>query len=148
MTRYLVDTNVFLYARGTEHVYREPCRTILSAAGTARVELVASVELVQEFAHVLLCRGVVRSEALDQAEEVRAQCDVRDFDRHVLAEALRLLRQHAGLGVRDAVHAATAVVSGVPGVLSADLAFNVIDGVHRVDPLALADELRAAAQPE
>lgn len=141
MRRCLVDTNVFLYARGREHEYREPCRTVLTAARTGRVGLIASVELVQEFAHVLLRRGVPRADALDQAEEVRAQCDLRAFDGRVLAEAMRMLRPHPGLAVRDAVHAATAVLSGVQEVLSTDQAFDALDDVRRLDPLVLADWL-------
>lgn len=141
MRRCLVDTNVFLYARGREHEYREPCRTILTGARTGRVGLIASVELVQEFAHVLLRRGVPRADALDQAEEVRAQCDVRAFDDRVLAEAMRMLRPHSGLDVRDAVHAATAVLAGVQEVLSTDRAFDALGEVRRLDPLVLAGSL-------
>lgn len=141
MTRYLVDTNVFLYARGREHEYRDPCRAILAAAGSRRIELVASVELVQEFVHVLLRRGVPRAAALDQADEVRAQCDIREFDESVLGEALRLLRQHTALDVRDAVHSATAVLADVRDVLSTDRAFDALDDVRRLDPLVLAERL-------
>ena len=137
MNRYLVDTNVFLYARGKDHRYREPCRAILQAARDRRIVLEASVELVQEFIHVLLRRGLDRASALDEANEVRSQCRrMHAFDGDVLTEALTLLRRHDELGVRDAVHAATARRAGISSVLSADIAFDAVDELTRVDPAA------------
>lgn len=143
MIRYLVDTNVFLYARGLDHPYRQPCRRVLDAVGRGQVRLDASTELVQEFVHILLRRGVIRGEAVDEADEVRRQCRVHPFDGQVLAVALGMIRQYMHLGARDAVHAATAVAIGVPQVLSADQVFDAVAEVERVDPLSAAAELPA-----
>lgn len=143
MTRYLVDTNVFLYARGSDHVYREPCRLVLEGLRRGKVQLVASTELVQEFVHVLLRRGVDRSEAVNEAHEVRRQCRMHPFDSEVLTLALELVRRYSQLGARDAVHAATAVASGIPQILSADHVFDAITEVDRVDPRHASDALAA-----
>jgi predicted nucleic acid-binding protein len=134
VNHYLVDTNVFLYARGKDHPYRDPCRAVLRAAGDRHLVLEASVEVVQEYAHILLRRGVDRSSALEEIDEVRSQCRLHAFDVAVLMHATRLLRQYEGLGVRDAVHAATAVQAGLTQVLSADHVFDVVEEVTRVDP--------------
>lgn len=136
MSRYLVDSNVFLYARGKQHPYRAPCRAVLRAAAQGHVTLEASVEVVQEFTHVLLRRGVERSSALDESDEVRSQCRLHAFDADVLVLALGLLATHDSLDVRDAVHAATAIHSGVSRILSADRVFDDVAGVTRVDPAA------------
>lgn len=141
MTIYLIDTNVFLYARGLDHPYRQPCRTVLEEAGNGRVQLVASTELVQEFVHILLRRGVPAGEAVDEAEEVRRQCKVHPFDEEVLMIALGLIRQYPKLGSRDAVHAATALLIGVPQVLSADQVLDSIAEVDRIDPITAAQLL-------
>lgn len=141
MTSYLVDTNVFLYARGKDHPYRDPCRTIVRAARQRRLQLEASVELLMEFTHVLLRRGVPRPDALLEAEDVRAQCRLHDFDAGVLAEAMRLLRGHVALAARDAVHAATAIRAEVPLVLSADRVFDEMTDLRRVDPITLSRAL-------
>lgn len=141
MKRYLVDTNVFLYARGREHPLRNACRTIVAAAARQDVMLEASVEVVQEFAHILLRRDVPREVALADAADVRSQCLLHDFDTGVLAEALRLLGAYPVLGVRDAVHAATALRAGIGAILSADVAFEALDGLERVDPRDLAAAL-------
>jgi predicted nucleic acid-binding protein len=134
VNRYLVDTNVFVYARGGDHRYRDPCRAILRAAGDGRLTLEASVELVQEFAHLLLRRGFRPAAVLDEVEEVRSQCRLHAFDIEVLGHATTLLRRHPSLGVRDAVHAATAIRAGLASILSADRIFDSIDGVTRIDP--------------
>lgn len=134
MNRYLVDTNVFVYARGRDHPYRAPCRAVLEAVRDGLVVLEASVELVQEFAHLLLRHGADRRQALDEVEEVRSQCRLHAFDLSVLHETTGLLRRYPELGVRDAVHAATAVQGGLPAIVSADRVFDAVVEVQRVDP--------------
>lgn len=134
MTRVLVDTNIFLYARGRDHDYREPCRAIVRAAAAGALRLEASVEVVQEFTHVLVRRGVDRASAVAQAQEVSAQCLLHAFDEDVLALALALVAEHPALGMRDAVHAATALGADLMQVVSTDRAFDGIEGFARVDP--------------
>lgn len=45
-------------------------------------------------------------------------------------------RTYPALGVRDAVHAATALRAGLSSIVSADLAFDTIEEVLRIDPAA------------
>ncbi len=136
MTRYLLDTNVFVYARGRDHPYREPCRSVLRAGRDGRIRVEASVEVVQEFTHLLLRRTDDREQALAEAAEVRDQCQLHPFDGQVLQRALRLLQQHTDLGVRDAVHAATALHAGIGRIISVDRAFDAVADLDRVDPAA------------
>lgn len=135
MSRYVVDTNVFVYARGTDHPYREPCRNVLRAALRGHVILEASVEVVQEFAHLLLRRGIDRSSALAEIAEVRALCHLHPFGDDVLDRATDLLGRYDHLGVRDAVHAATALSVGVGRLLSTDRVFDEVHEVVRSDPM-------------
>lgn len=145
MNRYLADTNIFVYARGTEHRYREPCRAALLAAGDGLIVLEASIELVQEFAHILLRRGARRTDSLAEVDEVRAQCRLHAFDREILAICLDLLERYPQLGVRDAVHAATAVRHDIGRILSTDQVFDEVREIDRIDPIdamAAIDALR------
>lgn len=137
VNRYLVDTNVFLYARGKDHPYRAPCRAVLRVARDKKLVLEGSIEVVQEFSYVLLQRGLDRSSALEEADEVRSQCrQLHAFDIDVLAQAIILLRTYEQLGVRDAIHGATAMRAGLTSILSADSVFDALDEVNRVDPAA------------
>ncbi|MPZ52948.1 MAG: PIN domain-containing protein [Acidimicrobiia bacterium] len=134
MTRYLLDTNILLYARGGEHPYRDPCRATLLASRDGRLSLEASVEVVQEYAHVLLRRGDDRATILDEVDEVRAMLRLLEFDTDVLTVTTELLWSYADLGVRDAVHAATAIEADIDRVLSTDRVFDLVHEVNRVDP--------------
>lgn len=140
--RLLVDTNVFLYARGSDHPYREPCRRLLDAVARGQLRLDASTELIQEFLHVLLRRGIPRDQALEEAGEVRRLCRVTAFDNQVLTTAIAMIRKYPALGARDTVHAATAVVGGISKILSADQVFDGLDEVERVDPLGILELLK------
>lgn len=136
MTRHLVDTNIFVYARGTDHPYRSACRAILAAARDGKLTLEASVEVVQEFTHLLLRRGFDRTAALAEAIEVRSQCRLHAFDEEVLELAVQLLADHVELGVRDAVHAATALRAGLGAIVSTDRVFDEVAGIRRIDPIS------------
>jgi predicted nucleic acid-binding protein len=89
---------------------------------------------VQEFAYVLVRRGVDRSSAVAQAQEVRVQCLLHTFDEDILAHALALVAEHSTLGMRDAVHAATALGADLVQVVSTDRVFDRVEGITRVDP--------------
>lgn len=134
MSEHLVDTNVFVYARGGSHPYRDPCRRVLRAVADGAVTLHASVVLVQEFAHLLLRRASDREHALTEVEEARSVCRLHDFDAAVWEGATELLHRYPRLGVRDAVHAATALSTGLETVLSTDRVFDGVEELTRVDP--------------
>lgn len=134
MTRFLYDTSVFVYARGSEHEYREPCRAIVRLAERGLLAGEASVELVQEYAYLLRRRGVSGQQVWKQSRDVMSLATLHEFGEEDLQRALSLLATHPALGARDAVHAATALSRGIPVVVSADRAFDEVGGLERVDP--------------
>jgi len=140
LTRLLVDTAVFVYADGGEHRYREPCRRIIGLVAAGDLELEASVELVQEFAHVQLRSGRERAVVLARARRVADLCMLHPADVRDGRMMLRLLAEHDRLMPRDALFAATALNRGIDGILSPDRDFDGIAGLERVDPLQLASE--------
>lgn len=135
MRRFLYDTAVFLYAVGSDHPLREPCREIVALARHGELAGEASVEVIQEFAHVRMRRGGDRQEALTLTRAVADLCELHDFDRRDLPLVMTLLEQHEALGVRDAVHAATALGAGIDAILSPDTDFDAVPGLDRIDPL-------------
>ncbi len=132
--RFLYDASVFVYARGAEHEYREPCRAVVRLAGQGVLAGEASVELVQEYAHILRRRGLGGADVREQARDVAALCRLHDFAEEDLRLALNLVATHQKLRVRDAVHAATALRRGISIILSADQDFDDIAGLERLDP--------------
>ena len=134
MSAFLFDTTVFLYAVGSDHPYREPCRHVVALATDGALEGHASVELVHEFAHVRLRRTGDHELALADARDVAALCRLHDFERRDLDLALELGGRHRLRDFRDAVFAATAFNRGMATILSADRDFETIDGLRRIDP--------------
>lgn len=134
MTRFLYDTAVFIYARGAEHPYREACRRLVSLAQREAPAGEASVELVQEYAHILRRRGLAGAVVREQSRDVAATCLLHDVTGDDLQLALNLVGGHAGLSVRDSVHAATALRRGIPVIVSPDRGFDGIAGLERLEP--------------
>lgn len=133
MSRALIDANVFLYALGAEHIYREPCRALVT--GLARGELAGelSVEILQEVVHVRRRRG--ERGASQRAREIIAWgLPVHSFEPEDLDAALALLDEHPDLHARDAVHAGTARNRGIDLIVSTDADFDRLPGLERIDP--------------
>lgn len=134
MTRFLFDTAVFVYARGSEHPYREPCRQIVELTGRGVLRGEASVELVGEFAHILRRQGLAPRSVAEQARQVAAICRLHALEPEDVSVALTLLVGHPRLGVRDALHVATALRRGIDLIVSSDRDLDGIPGIERVDP--------------
>ncbi len=132
MIALFLDTAVWAYALGDEHPQREPCRTLLSAAQHGDVELHASVELVQELVFHRM-RRTDRGAAVAEGRAVARGCTLHPFDQKVLAKALDLTAT-TRIGGRDAIHAATALLTGFDAVVSPDRDFAVVEGLRRLDP--------------
>ncbi|GAA5173711.1 type II toxin-antitoxin system VapC family toxin [Pseudonocardia eucalypti] len=135
MTRFLFDTAVFVYARGAEHPYREPCRQIIELTGRGILRGEASVELVGEFAHILRRRGLAPKSVAELSRQVAAMCRLHALEPEDLSTALTMLVGHPRLGVRDALHVATALRRGIGLIVSSDRDLDGIPGVERVDPV-------------
>jgi predicted nucleic acid-binding protein len=133
-----LDVNVFMYAAGTPHPYKDACVRILADVETGALTATVNVEILQEllyrYSHiklvdkgVQLCRDILKYPLtiLPVTEtDVRLAIDL--FDSH-----------HAvGLKPRDAVHAATMQNNGLSRLISADKDFELLKGITRIDPLA------------
>ncbi len=129
-----LDANVVMYAAGTEHELRGPCRRALRRIVDDDVPLVTSSEVLQEILHRYFSIG--RPDAAEEVfEATRALCsEVFGVEELDAVRALALLREHRGLSPRDAIHAAVAERMGVGSILSTDTDFDVLATIRRVDP--------------
>lgn len=134
MRRFLYDTAVFVYALGSEHPYREPCRSILREAQRGTLDGEASLELVHEFAYVRLRQSGDRGDAARWARTVAHVCRMHAVEQADIDRALILWCEHERLAVRDAIFAATALNRGIDAILSPDQDFDDIPGLQRIDP--------------
>ena len=129
----LVDTNVLLYAVGGDHPLQDPCRGLLDAQGAGRLELMTTLDVLQEFTYVRARRRPRDRTALLArlfAESLTiVETSVDDLDH-----GLELFVDHRGLDVIDAVLAAVALHHDAEALVSADRAFAHITELRHVDP--------------
>lgn len=130
----VLDTTVLVYATGSEHPLREPCRELVQAVARGEVEASTSVEVVQEFVHVR-ARRRTRADAaqlgLAFADLLAPLLPVTPAD---LQTGLRIYRDAERVGAFDAVLAAAAMAAQAEALVSADAAFAQVAGLQHVVP--------------
>ena len=130
----VLDTTVLVFASGTEHPLRAPCRTLLQAVTDERIEATTTAEVIGEFVHV-------RARRRDRADAAARGRELSRLLRPLLAPGeaelglgLQLFEEHVALGSFDAVLAATAMLAGADALVSADRAFASVPGLSWIDP--------------
>lgn len=141
----LVDTTILVYAVGTDHQLREPCRGLLEEVRHGRARACTTVEVVQEFAHVR-ARRRPRADAAARAREYALGfsplvCPGEDD----LSDGLDIFEVTASLSPFDAVLAAVALRRRW-ALASADQSFGEVDGLRHLDASSTTflDDLGAA----
>ena len=130
----VVDTTVLVYAVGVDHPLRESCRRLVEAARTRTAELTTTVEVIQEFVHVRARRrskrdAIMLGKAYAALLHPLLAVDERDF-----AAGLDLFGSSTELGPFDAVLATAAIHRDADALVSADRAFEEIEGVAYLHP--------------
>jgi uncharacterized protein len=148
----LIDTNIFMYAAGGPHTYREPCRRIVRSLGAhdnvvGDWHAVTDAELFQEIAYRYASIGKVHvGVRLQESLRVLA-LRVLPIDEHVVDAFLELQRDHAAdlaarrLSVRDVLHVAVMRAHCIQAILTADRDFDSIPNIRRLDPVELSEAL-------
>lgn len=130
----LLDTTVLVYAMGTEHPLRKPCREVLAAIGDGRLSATTTVEVVQEFAHVRARRRGRVDAATLGSQLATLLAPLISVDADDLAHGLRIFREQERLGAFDSVLAATCLRrEHITRLLSADRAFGAVHGLDYID---------------
>ncbi len=130
----VLDTTVLVYATGSAHPLREPCRTLVAAIARGDLEASTTVEVVQEFVHV-------RAKRRPRADAVGLGFACADLltpflpvGRVELQAGLQLYRDTAQLGAFDAILAAAALAVHADALVSADTAFAAVAELAHVIP--------------
>jgi hypothetical protein len=130
----LLDTTVLVYAKGQDHPLRDPCRDLIEAVASRRIDATTTVEVIQEFVHV---RARRRSRA-DAATLGRDYAELLSPLLHPTIEdlnaGLALFDRSQGLGAFDAVLVACAARAGVSAIVSADSGFAVNTEITHITP--------------
>ena len=130
-----IDANVPIYAAGRAHPLKEPCVQVLLLAAEHPQAFVTDAEVLQELLHRYLAlrlwpqgRGAFQrfSEILQERVEAVQAVDVH--------HAAGLADTHRELGARDLLHAAVMHRLGVRRIISADMGFDRLPEIERLDP--------------
>jgi predicted nucleic acid-binding protein len=130
-----LDTTVLMYAVGTEHTLRAPCRQIVQAIADGDLAGTTTVEVLQEFAHVYARRRDRASAGALAVAYATLLAPLLRPEREDLARGMALFESSSVLGAFDAVFAATVIgAPHVTALVSADRAFAAIPELAHINP--------------
>jgi predicted nucleic acid-binding protein len=130
----VLDTTVLVYAKGSSHPLRDPCRKLVAAVADGSVEATTSIEAIQEFVHVRARRRSRQDAAALGRDYAELLSPLLSVTREHLQQGLALFERVDRLGAFDAVLAAAAASSGAAALVSADTAFAGAGNVTHVVP--------------
>ena len=132
----LIDANVFIYARGAPHPYREACRRLLAEIQAGQ-EANVDTEVLQEVIYVYWYRKHLER-GLDYLDRLLVLFPAPlPVTGDIIVAARDILAAYPQLEPRDAVHAAVVLNHGLEAIISADRAFDEIAEIKRLDPLEM-----------
>ncbi len=140
----MLDVNVAMYAAGRAHPYNEPCVWVMTEITEGRLTAAIDTEIIQE---ILYRYGAMQqwpiavTLARSLLEIIPTVFPVLTADARL---AIELFDEYGPKGVtaRDALHAAVMRNNAVTQVISADLHFDLIAGITRLDPRTLFESSR------
>ncbi len=130
----LVDTNVFIYALGLPHEYKDACSRLSSELLRGQHDANIDAELLQEVLHFFWRRRHA-DEGLNILDRLLAGFpDPIAIGSAEMRVARDVFASHSNLAPRDAIHAAVVLVHRLEGIISTDRGFDTIPGITRFDP--------------
>jgi predicted nucleic acid-binding protein len=130
----VLDTTVLVYAVGTSHALREPCRRIVEGVRDQRIDATTTVEVLQEFAHVRARRHSRDDAAELTGEFLELLAPLLVVEEHQLRSGLAIYQNSKRLGAFHSVLAATAIHAGAQALVSADESFAEVGNLQHVFP--------------
>jgi hypothetical protein len=130
----VLDTTVLVYAKGTDHPLRDPCRELIAAISDGAIEATTTIEVIQEFVHVRARRRSRRDAAATGQDYAELLSPLLTVTREHLRQGLALFERVDRLGAFDAVLAAAAASSSATALVSADSAFADAEDVTHIVP--------------
>lgn len=132
-----IDTAVMMYAAGSEHALRDPCRRILDRVGRGELAAVTSVEVIQEIVHRY--RAIRRADGgIELAlRTLDLFAPVLPITHALMRRVPTLAERYPDLAARDLVHLATCIHEGIDEIVTIDRGFDLVREVRRIDPMEI-----------
>ena len=134
----LVDSNILMYAAGSDHPFKQPSVAWLERVATGEVDATVDAEVLQEILH--------RYRSIRRWSEGRRVYDlartlfpvVIPIDADVLDRSRAIMDAHSKLMARDALHAAVVAIHELDAICSYDQDFDALD-LRRIEPSSSED---------
>ena len=133
-----LDSNIFMYAAGKPHRYKNPCLHILKDVETKVLSAIINTEVLQELLYRYAHIGIPEKGLQLCLDVLKYPVRILPVAEEDMRKAIELFGQYRskGLKPRDIVHAATMKTSNITKIMSADKNFDVFDSLTRIDPLS------------
>lgn len=130
----VVDTTVLVYAVGSDHALRQPCRDLVQGILDRKIEATTTVEVIQELVHVR-SRRRGRADAADVGRDFAdLLAPLLTVSHEDLMDGMAIYARDKHLGAFDSVLAAAAIRHGASAIVSADRGFSAGLDVRHVIP--------------
>lgn len=136
MTQYLIDTNIFIYAKGKDHPLKPGCISWIKRIRDHDITAVINTEIIQEILYRFQSIKKISDGILVSKEAIEICRMILPVTQSDLTLALEILEVNSRVQTRDAFHAATMLNNGIKDILSTDSHFDLIPGIRRIDPAA------------
>lgn len=147
MTSAVLDTTVFIDARGSDESARHGAHHILNSVLNGDLQAAVSVETVQEVFHLMLRRLGDRSAAVSYSRWVASSYELIETDRPLVEAALDELAVSDSIGGVDAIILAGARRLGADAIITRDKGLGRAAGelwIDSSDPRAVSALLGSA----
>jgi len=132
--RVFLDVNIFMYAAGRPHPYKEASQRILRQVAQGEADAVSDSEVLQELLYRYWHLRMLKQGLALVDHAVRLVPEILPVGKVDIVLATALLGEHPGLQPRDAVHAAVMLNNGITRLYSYDHHFDVVAGLKRLEP--------------
>lgn len=139
--KIFLDTNVFLYARGKGHPYKNPCAKLILAIadGSLAREWGAPAVDSEVFQEILYfyCQRESQLLGLEVCRDLMVfNLEILPIGSLEVERMIELGEKYLGKGLppRDLIHAVAMLTHGIETIISTDTHFDVIQGIRRLDP--------------
>ena len=129
-----------MYALGSEHPLREPCRRLVVAIGDGHLAATTTTDVIQEFAHAYSRRRPRTAAAAHARRYLSLLAPLLSATDVDVEEGLRLFELYDELDAFDAVLASIALANRAEALVSADRAYESVRELHHVAPGTAAFE--------
>lgn len=129
-----LDVNIFFYAAGREHPYKEPSARLIHRIGQDREHVATDTEVLQEILYRYWKTQMLDAGVQLCSQVMRLVPEVLPVVTRDIELAQRLLLERRNIEPRDAVHAAVMLNHGLTHLYSYDRHFDLIPGLTRLEP--------------